>query len=165
MGTWASGRRWDLHPEGREQCCWNQKLLNVLDALPKSDQPVAKELLRDMHFAQSRAECEKKRDQFKVRYKKYQRKAVETLERDWDRMTTFFDFPKEHWVHLRTTNIVESPFSAIRLRTDADRRHKRVENGTGLIWKLLMVADKRWRSFKGFPLQKDVYSGKLFVDG
>jgi len=97
MGTWASGRRWDLHPEGREQRCWNQKLLNVLDALPKSDQPVAKELLRDMHFAQSRAECEKKRDQFKARYKKYQQKAVETLERDWDRMTTFFDFPKEHW--------------------------------------------------------------------
>jgi len=165
MGTWASGRRWDLHPEGREQRCWNQKLLNVVDALPKSEQPVAKELLRDMHFAQSRAECEKKRDQFKARYKKYQRKAVETLERDWDRMTTFFDFPKEHWVHLRTTNIVESPFSAIRLRTDAARRHKRVENATGLIWKLLMVADKRWRSFKGFPLQKDVYSGKLFVDG
>jgi len=70
MGTWASGRRWDLHPEGREQRCWNQKLLNVLDALPKSDQPVAKELLRDMHFAQSRAECEKKRDPFKARYEK-----------------------------------------------------------------------------------------------
>jgi transposase-like protein len=163
LGIWSA--LGELHPEGREQRCWNHKLLNVLDALPKSDQPVARELLRGMHFAQSRAECEKKRDQFRARYKKDQQKAVETLERDWDRMTTFFDFPKEHWVHLRTTNIVESPFSAIRLRTDAARRHKRVENATGLIWKLLMVAEKRWRSFKGFPLLNDVYSGKSFIDG
>jgi putative transposase len=163
LGIWSA--LGEIHPEGREQRCWNHKLINVLDALPKSEQPVAKELLRDMHFAKSRAECEKKRDQFKARYKKHQQKAVDTLDRDWDRMTTFFDFPKEHWVHLRTTNIVESPFSAIRLRTDAARRHRRVENATGLIWKLLMVAEKQWRSFKGFPLLKDVYSGKLFVDG
>jgi transposase-like protein len=163
LGIWSA--LGELHPEGREQRCWNHKLINVLDALPKSEQPFAKELLRDMHFAQSRAECEKKRDQFATRYKKNQPKAADTLNRDWDRMVTFFDFPKEHWVHLRTTNIVESPFSAIRLRTDAARRHKRVENATGLIWKLLMVAEKRWRTFKGFPLLKDVYLGKLFVDG
>jgi putative transposase len=163
LGIWSA--LGELHPEGREQRCWNHKLMNVLDALPKSEQPVARELLRDMHFAQSRTECEKKRDQFAARYKKNQTKAVDTLHRDWDRMITFFDFPKEHWVHLRTTNIVESPFSAIRLRTDAARRHKRVENATGLIWKLLKVAEKRWRTFKGFPLLQDVYDGKPFVDG
>ena len=118
-----------------------------------------------MHFAESRTQCEKKRDQFKARYKKTQPKAVETLTRDWDRMVTFFDFPKQHWPHLRTTNIVESPFSAIRLRTDAARRHRRVENATGLIWKLLKVAEKQWRTLKGFPLLKDVYAGKQFVDG
>ena len=163
LGIWSA--LGELHAEGREQRCWNHKILNVLDALPKSEQLVAKELLRDMQFAQSRAECEKKRDQFTARYKKTQPKAVDTLNRDWDRMVTFFDFPKEHWVHLRTTNIVESPFSAIRLRTDAARRHKRVENATGLIWKLLMVAEKQWRTLKGFSLLKEVYDGKLFVDG
>ena len=163
LGIWSA--LGELHSEGREQRCWNHKIINVLDALPKSEQPVAKELLRGMHFAQSRVECEKKRDQFKARYKKDQTKAVETLNRDWDRMVTFFDFPKEHWVHLRTTNIVESPFSAIRLRTDAARRHKRIENATGMIWKLLKVAEKQWRTLKGFPLLKDVYAGKLFVDG
>jgi hypothetical protein len=141
------------------------KIINVLDALPKSEQPVAKELLRGMHFAENRAQCEKKRDRFNARYKKSQPKAVETLARDWDRLVTFFDFPQEHWTHLRTTNIVESPFSAVRLRTDAARRHQRVENATALIWKLLKVAEKQWRSLKGAPLLKDVYAGKLFVDG
>src|SRR5204863_193936 len=82
-------------------------------------------------------------------------KAAEKLLRDWDRLVTFFDFPQEHWTHLRTTNIVESPFSAIRLRTDAARRHQRVENATALIWKLLKIAEKQWRTFKGFSLLKD----------
>jgi hypothetical protein len=80
-------------------------------------------------------------------------------------MVTFFDNSKEHWVHLRTTNIFESPFSAIQLRTDAARRHRRVENATGLIWKLLEVAERQWRTLKGLPLLEDVYAGKPFVDG
>ena len=80
-------------------------------------------------------------------------------------MVTFYNFPKEHWVHLRTTNIVESPFSAIRLRTDAAKRFKRVDHATALIWKVVMVVEKSWRRLKGAHLLPDVYEGKRFVDG
>ena len=64
---------------------------------------------------------------------------------DWDRMITFYSYPKEHWVHLRTTNIVESPFSSVRLRTNAAKRFKKVQNATAMIWKLLLVAEKSFR--------------------
>jgi putative transposase len=80
-------------------------------------------------------------------------------------MVTLYAFPKEHWVHLRTTNIVESPFDMIRLRTNAARRFKRVENATSMIWKLLRIAEKTWRSLKGAELLRDVYRGTKFVDG
>jgi transposase-like protein len=95
-----------------------------------------------MAYAESRAECEKKRQKFIRHYEKDCPKAVEKLERDRGRMVTYYNFPKEHWVHLRTTNIVESPFAAIRLRTDAAKRFKRVENATALIWKLVMVGEE-----------------------
>ena len=77
-------------------------------------------------------ECERLRDQFAARYRRLCPKAVETLLRDWERMVTFYRFPKDHWIHLRTTNVVESPFSAVRLRTDAARRYKKVANAEAL---------------------------------
>jgi transposase-like protein len=80
-------------------------------------------------------------------------------------MVTFYSYPKEHWVHIRTTNVVESPFSSIRLRTDAAKRFKKVENATAMIWKLLKVAEKNFRTLKGYWLLSDVSSGKRFVDG
>ena len=90
---------------------------------------------------------------------------MQALLRDWERMVTFYSFPKEHWVHIRTTNVVESPFSSVRLRTDAAKRFKKVQNATAMIWKLLMVAEKRFRRLKGFELLKEVYQGKEFADG
>jgi len=80
-------------------------------------------------------------------------------------MVTFYSFPKEHWTHLRTTNVVESPFSSVRLRTDAAKRFKKVQNATAMIWKLLQVAENNFRSLKGFWLLPDVYKGKICVDG
>jgi transposase-like protein len=80
-------------------------------------------------------------------------------------MITFYSFPKEHWVHIRTTNVVESPFSSVRLRTDAAKRFKKVQNATAMIWKLLQVAEKNVRSLKGSWLLPDVYNGKTLVDG
>ena len=163
LGIWAALA--EQHAEGREQRCWNHKAMNVVDHLPKTEQPAARTLLHDMAFAESRAQCEKKRDQFVRRYKNSYPKAGETLLRDWDRMVTFYDFPKEHWPHLRTTNIVESPFDIVRLRTNAARRYKRVENATAMIWKLLRVAEKSWRRLKGSDLLREVYDGQRFVDG
>lgn len=138
---------------------------NILDALPKRIRNEAREYFCKIPYAESRQECKRLRDAFILRYQKDYPKAVEKLQSDWERMVTFYAYPKEHWVHLRTTNVVESPFSAIRLRTDAAKRFKRVQNATALIWKLLMVAGKRFRTLKGFGLLPSVYAGGQFVDG
>lgn len=163
LGIWAA--LGELHPAGDEQRCWNHKIVNVLDALPKKQQPEAAERLSAMMYAESRAACERKRDEFLLRFKKTDPKACATLTRDWERLVTFFDYPQEHWIHLRTTNIVESPFNAVRLRTDASRRFKKVENAEAMIWKLLLVAEKSWRALNAPRLMRDVYDGKRFKNG
>ena len=80
-------------------------------------------------------------------------------------MVTFYKYPKEHWVHIRTTNIVESPFSSVRLRTNASKRFKKVQSASAMIWKLLTVAEKSFRRLKGHWLLTDVLEGKQFVNG
>lgn len=137
----------------------------MLDALPKQQQPEATQRLRAMMYAQSRSACERKRDEFLLRFKKTDPKACATLTRDWERLVSFFDYPREHWIHLRTTNIVESPFAAVRLRTDASRRFKKSENAAAMIWKLLCVAEQSWRALNAPRLMKEVYDGKRFKDG
>ena len=163
LGIWAA--LGELHPAGDEQRCWNHKIVNVLDALPKKQQPEAAERLSPMMYAESRSACERKRDEFLLRFKKTDPKACATLTRDWERLVTFFDYPQEHWIHLRTTNIVESPFNAVRLRTEASRRFKKTENAEAMIWKLLLVAEKTWRALNAPHLMRQVYNGKLFKDG
>ncbi len=154
-----------MHPEGKEQRCWNHKITNVLDTFPKKLRFAAAEQLKAMPYAETKSSCEKLRDAFAAKYQEHYPKAVQTLNRDWERMVTFYLFPKEHWVHIRTTNIVESPFSADRLRTDAAKRFKKAQNATAMLWKLLLVAVKRIRRLKGFELLKEVSAGKDFVDG
>ena len=80
-------------------------------------------------------------------------------------MVTFYRYPKEHWTHLRTTNVVESPFASVRLRTEAAKRYKKVDNATAVIWKVLLVAEKRFRKLNAPHLMKDVYQSVRFVDG
>ena len=118
-----------------------------------------------MMYAPSRKACERARQAFALRYRKTHPKAVATLARDWERMVTYYDFPKAHWIHLRTTNIVESPFASVRLRTEASRRFKKVENAEAMVWKLLTVAEKSWRKLNAPKLLKDVYEGHRFKDG
>ena len=113
----------------------------------------------------SQAACEELRNQFHTRYQRLAPKAVERLEDDWERLVTFHQFPRKHWVHLRTTNIVESPFAAVRLRTTAAKRFKRVENATALIWKLMQVAESSFRKLKGTELLPAVYAGAPDRDG
>jgi transposase-like protein len=163
LGIWAA--LGELHPEGEEQRCWNHKIVNVTDDLPKKEQPQAAELLKAMPYAQTRAQCEDLRDAFARRYQKTDPKAVATLMRDWERMVTFYRFPKEHWRHLRTTNVVESPFSAVRLRTDASRRYKRVEGAKAVIWKVLRVAEQTWRKLNAPEWLPLVAAGVVFKDG
>lgn len=132
-------------PEAGQQRCWNHKIINVLNDLPKHAQGKARALLTQIPYAETQEEAEARRDTFVARYRDRYPAAVETLERDWERMVTFYDFPEQHWQHLRTTNPVESPFAAVRLRTNAGKRYKRVQGATALIWRLLMVAETRFR--------------------
>jgi len=162
-GIWSAlGGIW---PEAAEQRCWNHKIRNVVDCFPKRLQPEAKELLRQLPYAETKADAEKLRKKFEIRYKKEHPKAVETLERDWERMITFYGFPKDHWKHLRTTNIVESPFDAVRIRTNAGKRYKKTANATTLIWKVLMVAEKRFRKLDAPELLNDVWLGVKYESG
>lgn len=163
LGIWSALS--ELHPQGKEQRCWNHKIRNVLDSLPKRVRFEAGEFLKTIPYAETEDDCERLRDAFVRRYERDYPKATKKLMSDWDRMVTFYSYPKEHWVHLRTTNIVESPFSSVRLRTNAAKRFKKVQNATAMIWKLLLVAEKSFRSLKGYWLLSDVYSEKMFVDG
>jgi transposase-like protein len=162
-GIWAAAAQ--VWPGAEEQRCWNHKVRNVLDRLPKKLQGEAKEHLRAIAYAPSLAEALQAREAFSQRYRPWYPKAVETLENDWDRMVTFYRFPESHWKHLRTTNIVESPFASVRLRTSAAKRFKRVEHATALIWKLLAVAEKRFRKLDAPHQLKDVLEGEKFEDG
>jgi len=162
-GIWAAAAQ--IWPGTEEQRCWNHKIRNVLDRLPKKEQGEAKELLRAIAYAPSLVEALRAREAFNQRYGSWYPKAVETLEDDWDRMVTFYGFPESHWKHLRTTNIVESPFASVRLRTSAAKRFKRVENATALIWKLLAVAEKQFRKLDAPHQLKDVFEGRKFEDG
>jgi putative transposase len=163
LGVW--GALAEIWPECEEQRCWNHKMMNVLDQVPKKQQPAVRQHLRAMMYAESRAECERARDRCVKQFKRMFPKAMAALERDWERMVTFFSFPKEHWIHLRTTNVIESPFAAVRLRTTAAKRYKRVENATALIWKLLLVAERTFRRLNAPHLLAAVAAGAKYVDG
>ncbi len=160
---WGAVRQ--VWPEAGEQRCWNHKMRNVLDRLPQREQSEAKDLLRVVVYAPSRAQAAKARQAFEKRYGPWYPKAVDVLEDDWERMVSFYDFPEAHWKHLRTTNVVESPFAAVRLRTSAAKRFKKVESATALIWKLLTVAEKRFRRLDAPHLLSDVFEGRKFEDG
>jgi transposase-like protein len=162
-GIWAAAAQ--VWPGAEEQRCWNHKMRNVLDRLPKREQAEAKELLRAIVYAPTEAEALEAREVFRKRYGPWYPKAVETLEDDWERMVTFYSFPESHWKHLRTTNVVESPFAAVRLRTSAAKRFKQVEHATALIWKLLTVAEKRFRKLDAPHQLKNVFEGRKFKDG
>jgi putative transposase len=164
LGIW--GALSNVYPDILEQRCWNHKVMNVLDKLPRKAQAPAKLGLQRIFLSESLKEAEDKRNLFVgwCKQESYQG-AKEALERDWDRMVTFFQFPKEHWKHLRTTNIVESPFAALRLRTAAAKRFKKVSNATAVIWKMLMLAEQRFRKLDAPQKLEQVFLGVKFKDG
>ena len=138
----------------------------MLDKLPKRQYEQGRLMLRNIPYAETRAEAERLRKVFTRWCGDHSYDAArEAIERDWERMVTFYDFPREHWRHLRTTNPVESPFAALRLRTDAARRYKRVDRAIAVIWKMLMVAEKRFRRLQVPELMADVHLGVKYKDG
>jgi putative transposase len=163
LGIW--GALAEQQPTAAEQRCWNHRIVNVLDAIPKKHLAQARTLLCAMPYAESQAACEALRARFVKRYRQLAPKAVERLAHDWERLVTFYQFPREHWRHLRTTNVVESPFAAVRLRTTAAKRFKKVDSATAISWKMLQVAESTFRRLNAPELLPAVYAGATYVDG
>jgi putative transposase len=163
LGIWAALA--EQQPTAAPQRCWNQRITHVLDAMPTKHQAQARTLLWALPYAESQAACEELRAQFAKRYDPLAPKAVERLLADGERLVTFYQFPREHWRHLRTTNFVESPFAAVRLRTTAAKRFKKVDSATALIWKMLQVAEQTFRRLNAPALLPAVYAGAQDVDG
>ena len=163
LGFWAAARK--TFPEMREQRCWVHKTANVLNNLPKSVQTKARSDLHNIWQAETREAANKAFDHFLEKYRAKYPKACETLNKDRDVLLTFYDFPTEHWAHLRTTNPIESTFATIRLR------HRRTKgNGTrrtslAMMFKLAESASKKWRRLRGYDQIPLVIQGKQFVDG
>lgn len=163
LGFWAAAR--EVWPETREQGCWCHKLCNVLDQLPQRLQSRAKRALHEMMYAERRADCEAARMRFETEYRAKYPKAVESLTAHWDRLVTFFDFPAEHWKHLRTTNVIESPFATVRLRERATRGAGSRTKGLLMAFKLLDMAQQRWRRLDAAHLLPLVRADVKFADG
>jgi transposase-like protein len=164
LGIWGGLR--NIYPESQEQRCWNHKIRNVLDKLPKKVQEEAKLGLQRVVYATSTAEAEREKRRFQTWCRELgQDRAASSLNRDWDQMLTFFQYPEQHWRHIRTTNPVESPFAGVRLRTNAAKRFKRVENATAVLWKMLMIAERRFKRLRAPELMNRVFQGTVYIDG
>jgi putative transposase len=163
LGFWAAAR--EVWPATREQACWVHKLVNVLDKLPPRLQPRAKRALHEMMYAECRADCETARARFAAEFQPKYPKAVESLTANWERLVTFFDFPAEHWKHLRTTNVIESPFATVRLRERTTRGAGSRTKGLLMAFKLLDMVQLRWRHLDGAQLLPLVRAGVKFADG
>jgi len=162
LGLWAAVG--EVYPQASQQLCWNHKILNVIDAVSTIEQSQAKTHLTAMMYAESRELALKERKKFEQAFR-HSPKAVKTVVDHWDRLTTYYDFPREHWKHLRTSNVVESPFSRVRLRTAASRRFKSRINATCLIWKTLMIAEMSFRKLDAPHLVDKVARGVKYHNG
>ena len=163
LGFWAAVR--DVWPETKEQRDWCHKMGNVLDKLPKRLQPKAKRALREMMYAETREQADEHIDRFITDYQAKYPKAAECLDKDRAALTRHYDFPAEHWKHLRTTNVIESPFATVRLRQRVTKGAGSRTNGLLLTYKLLDMAQQRWRRINGADKLPLVRAGVTFVDG
>ena len=163
LGFWAAVR--DVWPKTREQRDWFHKLGNILDKLPKRLQPWVKAALHEIMYADTRAYAREAITRFAAEYGAKYPKAVTTLEKDADALLTFFDFPAEHWKHLRTSNVIESPFATVRLRQRVTKGAGSRTKGLLMAYKLLEMAQARWRRLNGAHLLPLVRAGIGFMDG
>ena len=163
LGLWAALR--EVYPETKEQRCWKHKLANMLDKLPKRLQARAKEMLHEIMYAPDRESALEEIVLFAEEYDARYPKAVATLTKDQDRLLTFFDFPAEHWIHLRTTNPIESTFATVKARTKKTKGAGSRKAGLAMAFKLLLAAEKRWRRVNAPHLVALVKAGIEFPDG
>lgn len=163
LGFWAAAS--EEFPETRRQRCWVHKTANILDKMPRSVQSKAKTRIHDMYMADTKKNALKACNEFLALYEAKYPKACECLSKDKDDLFTFYDFPAEHWIHIRTTNPIESTFATVRLRT---KRTKGCGSRTAtltMVYKLVEQAERRWRKLNAHKLILKLIEGATFTDG
>ncbi len=163
LGFWAALR--EVFGETCEQRCWVHKTANLLNNMPKSIQATAKANIHEIWMAATREDANKAFDLFLEKYSAKYPKSTECLKKDRDVLLTFYDFPAEHWKHLRTTNPIESTFATIRLRHRRTKGSGSREASLAMMFKLGKSAERRWRKLDGQKLITHLIEGKKFVDG
>lgn len=163
LGFWAALRQ--VYPKAREQRCWVHKIANVLDKLPQRLQARAKEMLHEAMGAPDRKSAQEGLGRFAEEFEAKYPKAVACLAKDAEVLLTFFDFPAEHWRHLRTTNPIESPFAGVRARTRQTKGAGSRKAGLTMAFKLALAAEGHWRKVNAPHLIVLVRAGVRFRDG
>ena len=163
LGFWAALD--EVYPETQRQRCWVHKTGNVLNALPKSLQAKAKADLHEIWMAPTRAKAITAFDHFVKTYGAKYPKAADKLTKDRDALLAFYDFPAEHWQHIRTTNPIESTFATVRHRTTRTRNCVSRSTFLGLAFKLIQEAEKSWRRIRGVERISELLGGIVFRDG
>lgn len=163
LGFWkAITKHW---PKTKHQRCWVHKTANVMNKLPKSLQPKVKASIHDIWMAETKENANKAFDLCVKQYEAKYPKAMECLSKDRDKLLAFYDFPAEHWGHLRTTNPIESVFATVRLRTTKTKSCGSRTTTLAMAFKLMQSAQKRWHRLRGYNLLADVVKGVKFKDG
>lgn len=163
LGFWAALD--EVYPETQRQRCWVHKTGNVLNALPKTLQAKAKADLHEIWMAPTRAQAITAFDYFEKTYGAKYPKATDKITKDRDALLAFYDFPAEHWQHIRTTNPIESTFATVRHRTTRTRNCVSRSTFLGLAFKLVQEAEKSWRRIRGVERISELLSGTVFRDG
>ncbi len=163
LGFWAAIE--EEFPSCRHQRCWVHKTANVLDKLPKSIQSNAKRMIHEMYMSPTKGEGLKSFDRFVNLYEAKYPKACTCLAKDKERLFTFYDFPAEHWQHIRTTNPIESTFATIRHRSEQTKGCGSRKATLSMVFKLASEAEKHWRRLRGSQLIEKIIYGVQFKDG
>jgi len=163
LGFWKALPQ--VYPQSREQRCWVHKTANILDKMPKSAHTSAKRLVHEMYMAETKEKALTAYQRFIKTYEGKYPKAVKCLEKNYDQLFTFYDFPAAHWQHIRTTNPIESTFATVRLRTRRTKGCGSSQATLTMVFKLVKEAEKRWRRLRGYKWIPFVVSGEKFIDG
>jgi putative transposase len=163
LGFWKALPQ--AYGQTRAQRCWVHKTANVLNKLPKGSQKQAKQRLHEIWMAETKKEAGKAFDYFLDAYKARYPKATGCLEKDRKELLAFYDFPAEHWKHIRTTNPIESTFATVRLRTNKTKNCMSRETVLTMVFRLCQCAENKWRKLDGSKHLAEVIKDVRFVDG
>jgi transposase-like protein len=163
LGFWSALD--EVFPETVEQRCWVHKTANILDKMPKSVQPAAKARIHEMCLAETKKSALKAYDDFLELYDAKYSAACHCLKKDRDVLFNFYDFPAEHWRHIRTTNPIESTFATVRHRTKRTKGNGSGAATLSMVFQLIREAEKHWQKIHGYKLIPKVIRGVKFIDG